>query len=99
MNGLTETNLALFKSTNGGSNWDVISGTSDNDGQDNIIFSAIDSFDEYTIAQPFSGAGTSGTPYQISAIDELRYLSENSAYWGDYFIQTKHRCFFHFQLE
>ncbi|MEA3496202.1 MAG: GLUG motif-containing protein, partial [Bacteroidota bacterium] len=34
------------------------------------------------------GAGTTGAPYQISDICELALLSNNSSYWGDYFIQT-----------
>ena len=41
--------------------------------------------------QVFSGgAGTLASPYQISTLADLRYLSENSAYWSTdtYFIQT-----------
>ena len=36
------------------------------------------------------GAGTLADPYKIATLADLRYLSENSAYWaaGKYFIQT-----------
>ncbi|MFH0736659.1 MAG: choice-of-anchor Q domain-containing protein [bacterium] len=39
---------------------------------------------------PFTGAGTEGSPYEISNLDELTVLSQNSSYWaaGFYFIQT-----------
>ncbi len=37
----------------------------------------------------FSGGdGSSGNPYKISCLDDLKYLSENNAYWDCYFIQT-----------
>ena len=38
----------------------------------------------------FSGSGTSGDPFQVGSLDDLRYLSEHSIYWdqGYYFSQT-----------
>ncbi|MCD4817410.1 MAG: hypothetical protein K8S23_01815, partial [Candidatus Cloacimonetes bacterium] len=36
----------------------------------------------------FSGSGTEAVPYQVSNLDELRFLSEHSVYWDSYFIQT-----------
>lgn len=35
-----------------------------------------------------SGSGTSGSPYQIATLDNLVWVNQNSASWGDYFIQT-----------
>jgi len=37
---------------------------------------------------PPEGSGTEFDPYQISTINELRWLSEFSGYWNAYFIQT-----------
>jgi hypothetical protein len=37
---------------------------------------------------PFAGNGTSGDPYQISDLSELRELSESSSLWDKHFIQT-----------
>ena len=34
------------------------------------------------------GSGTEADPYQISNLEELRWLSENSASWNSHFIQT-----------
>jgi hypothetical protein len=35
------------------------------------------------------GAGTAGSPYRISTLEDLRYLSEHSSDWsGKYFLQT-----------
>ncbi|MBN2747060.1 MAG: hypothetical protein JXR34_10070, partial [Bacteroidales bacterium] len=50
--------------------------------------------DVYINVLPFTlfsgGDGTETNPYQISKLDDLRYLSEHSDYWaaGKYFIQT-----------
>ncbi len=42
----------------------------------------------YTIKVIISGEGTNGNPYEIATLEDLKFLSENSAYWGSYFIQT-----------
>jgi Secretion system C-terminal sorting domain/The GLUG motif len=35
-----------------------------------------------------AGSGTEGSPYQISSLNNLYWISENSASWNSYFIQT-----------
>ena len=40
------------------------------------------------LAQFSAGTGTSSDPWQISNTTDLSFLSANSGYWGDYFIQT-----------
>jgi uncharacterized repeat protein (TIGR02543 family) len=35
-----------------------------------------------------AGSGTSSDPYQIATLNNLYWLSQNSAYWDKYFIQT-----------
>ena len=40
-----------------------------------------------TAVQP-SGDGSLGSPYQISSMDNLYWVSQNSASWGSYFEQT-----------
>jgi len=35
-----------------------------------------------------SGSGTSGSPYQIATLDNLYWVTQNSASWGKYFQQT-----------
>jgi hypothetical protein len=42
-----------------------------------------------TFGQPSSGDGTSGTPYQISTLDNLYWLSKNTSVWNKYFVQTQ----------
>jgi len=37
---------------------------------------------------PLSGTGISGNPYQISTLDHLAWLSDNSDFWSFHFIQT-----------
>ncbi len=41
-----------------------------------------------TATAPAAGDGTSGNPYQIASLDNLYWISQNSAEWGKYFIQT-----------
>ncbi|MGE0076223.1 MAG: Ig-like domain-containing protein [Bacteroidales bacterium] len=41
-----------------------------------------------TSTAPTMGDGTSANPYQISTLDNLYWLSQNSSYWGSYFVQT-----------
>jgi hypothetical protein len=40
------------------------------------------------IAVAPAGDGTSGNPYQISNLNELYWISQNSASWNKYFVQT-----------
>jgi len=42
-----------------------------------------------TASSPQKGSGSSDDPYQISTLDNLYWLSQNSDYWGSYFIQTE----------
>ena len=44
--------------------------------------------DELSFATTLEGSGTEADPYQISNLDELRFLSEHSDYWCSHFIQT-----------
>jgi|GEM_PF-3104011 len=37
---------------------------------------------------PGAGAGTSVSPYQVSAMSHLTWIGQNSTVWGRYFIQT-----------
>ncbi len=37
---------------------------------------------------PSAGDGTSGSPYQISILENLYWVAENSSRWGYYYIQT-----------
>ena len=41
-----------------------------------------------TATAPSLGDGTEGSPYEIATLDNLYWLSQNSAEWGKYFIQT-----------
>jgi hypothetical protein len=41
-----------------------------------------------TATPPSMGNGTSGTPYEISTLDNLYWLTQNSTEWDKYFIQT-----------
>lgn len=41
-----------------------------------------------TAVAPAAGDGTSGNPYQISNLNELYWISQNSASWNKYFVQT-----------
>jgi hypothetical protein len=41
-----------------------------------------------TATAPSSGDGTSGDPYQIATLDNLYWITQNSAEWGKYYIQT-----------
>jgi PKD domain/The GLUG motif len=43
---------------------------------------------EYYFTTTVQGSGTSGDPFQISNLEELRWFSENPEHWGSYFIQT-----------
>jgi hypothetical protein len=43
---------------------------------------------EYSFATTPAGSGTDADPYQISSLNELRWLSENSSFWSSHFIQT-----------
>ncbi|MBU0561737.1 MAG: hypothetical protein KKG93_19470, partial [Bacteroidetes bacterium] len=54
-----------------------------------LIFSASLLFGQ-TSTPPSVGDGTSGDPYQIATLDNLYWLSQNTAEWatGKYFIQT-----------
>ena len=44
--------------------------------------------DEFTFLTPPQGNGTSGDPYEISTLIDLRWLSETSSVWDSHFIQT-----------
>ena len=49
----------------------------------------MDDDDWITSSAPiFTGSGTEADPYWISNLDELGWLSGNSAYWDEYYIQT-----------
>lgn len=41
-----------------------------------------------TATAPSTGDGSSGSPYQIATWQNLYWLSQNSAHWNDYYIQT-----------
>ncbi|MDC9721940.1 MAG: GLUG motif-containing protein [Urechidicola sp.] len=41
-----------------------------------------------TATPPSIGDGTSGTPYEISTLDNLYWLTQNSTEWDKYYIQT-----------
>jgi hypothetical protein len=41
-----------------------------------------------TATPPSIGNGTSGTPYEISTLDNLYWLTQNSTEWNKYYIQT-----------
>ncbi len=41
-----------------------------------------------TATAPSSGDGTSGDPYQITSLENLYWIGENSSRWGYYYIQT-----------
>ncbi|MCD4819391.1 MAG: hypothetical protein K8S23_11935, partial [Candidatus Cloacimonetes bacterium] len=43
--------------------------------------------DELYFATTLEGLGTGADPYEISNLNDLRILSENSVYWDSYFIQ------------
>jgi hypothetical protein len=43
---------------------------------------------ELTFSTTPQGSGTSGDPYQIATLTDLRWLSEHSGYWDSHFIQT-----------
>ena len=53
------------------------------------LFLAVNLFAQTAIA-PTAGDGSQGNPYQISSLDNLYWLSQNSSEWasGKYFIQT-----------
>ena len=36
----------------------------------------------------FAGLGTAANPFQISSLEDLKYLSEHNTYWDKHFIQT-----------
>jgi hypothetical protein len=42
----------------------------------------------FTTNAHFTGSGTEADPYEISTLDDLKNLSENTEYWGYVFIQT-----------
>ena len=44
--------------------------------------------DEQSFTTPLSGSGTGYDPYQISTLNELRFLSEHSDLWNSHFVQT-----------
>ena len=44
--------------------------------------------DEYSFSTSPMGSGTEVDPYQISNLNDLRRLSENSEYWDAHFVQT-----------
>lgn len=41
-----------------------------------------------TATPPAVGDGTSGNPYQVATLDNLYFLSQNSSWWTNYYIQT-----------
>jgi len=54
-----------------------------------VVFSTLDAYatGEPTPTTP-AGSGTSGSPYQITNIAELYWVTQNSSSWGAYFQQT-----------
>jgi hypothetical protein len=57
-----------------------------------VRITAINAVDTVTSTLQFTsiplGSGTSSSPYKITSVGELYWLSQNSSYWGKYFIQT-----------
>ena len=52
-----------------------------------IIFSQISNLAQ-TATSPSAGDGTELNPYQISSLENLYWISQNSSEWSKYFIQT-----------
>lgn len=56
-----------------------------------ILLNSVDAYTQpITAVKPTLGSGSLGDPYQISDLSNLRWLSETSAKWSDYFIQMDH---------
>ena len=53
-----------------------------------IILMAVFTAKTQTATPPAIGDGTSGNPYQIVTLDNLYWLSQNTAEWSKYYIQT-----------
>ncbi len=75
-------------------NGSIIKWTPTEGGVDTIIIAAKDENEfvstfSYPISVfPFVGNGTEDDPYQIASLTDLRALSENTAFWSSYYIQT-----------
>ncbi|NUN70700.1 MAG: hypothetical protein HUU02_13440 [Bacteroidetes bacterium] len=53
-----------------------------------VLLFAFQSVKTQTADAPSSGDGTSGAPYQIATLNNLYWITQNSAEWSKYFIQT-----------
>ena len=53
-----------------------------------IILMAVFTAKSQTATAPAIGDGTSGNPYQIVTLDNLYWISQNTAEWSKYYVQT-----------
>ncbi len=65
--------------------WDIDLSATINNG---YLFLSWQNGSTITLSSQYSGSGTSGDPYQISNLDDLTRLCQNSGNWDKYFIQT-----------
>lgn len=83
----TESGLLAYYKMNETSGSTIYDGTSNNN--DLTLYGGATVASESGSSVLFSGgSGTSGDPYLISTLGDLKYLSENSGHWNKHFKQT-----------